>query len=135
MCQLFAGCTATPKVPPFSLMVKLEMPDRYPVVFAAPSPMVCCWWCQVSVNVVRSVRSYAAVRLFVMNFWPKKSNCGVATLGLPSNVEVGLPVIGLIGVLITVVVNVVLLMVGGTEVEVTVVRLVMLATPGWCTFE
>jgi hypothetical protein len=71
--------------------------------------------------------------LFVMNFWPKKSNCGVATLGLPSNVEVGLPVAGLIGVLITVVVNAVLLMFG--VAEVTVVRLVMLATPGWCTFE
>ncbi len=47
-----------------------------------------------------------------MNFWPKKSNSGVATLGLPSNVEVGLFVAGLIGVLITVVVNVVLLMLG-----------------------
>src|SRR5580658_1185452 len=97
--------------------------------------MVCCWWCQVSVNMVRSVRSYAAVRLLVMNFWPKKSNSGVATAGLPSKLEVGMPVAGLIGVLITVVVNAVSLMVGGTEVEVTVVRLVMLATPGWCTFE
>jgi len=56
--------------------------------------------------VVISEREHGVIRkivrrreLFVMNFWPKKSNSGVATLGLPSNVEVGLPVIGLIGVL------------------------------------
>jgi hypothetical protein len=68
-----------------------------------------------------------------MNFWPKKLNCGVATLGLPSNVEVALPVSGLIAVLITVVVNAVLLMFG--VAEVTVVTLAMSAVPGWCTFE